>query len=100
MFTLRQIIKMLRDKDGWRLVNPNGRWLDDEATYRETGIYTYLDCGGVKFRKYAEDRTHPSAVVYDPNPLAGIVTAIFTGILRRYLKRKLNDTNLSQLHCG
>jgi len=47
--TLREVIRMLRDEDGWRLV---GRGFnDDEATYRDTGIYIYLDCHGITFRK-------------------------------------------------
>jgi len=86
--TLREVIRMLRDKDGWRLVGKG--FNDDEATYRDTRIYTYLDCNGVAFRKYRDVSTENNRV-YQANPFAHILTTIFTGILRRHLERKRDN---------
>lgn len=87
--TLAQVVRMLRDKGGWRLVGntPSYGVFDDEATYCDTGVYTYLDCGGVTFRRYGDPK-YGGTIVYEANPLAYIVTTIYTAILRRYLKRK------------
>jgi len=79
-----EIITLLRDRDGWRLACPS-RFGDDEATYRDSNIYTYLDCAGVRFRRYD---AYGDRVVYEhPNILASLLLWYYTLKLRRYLKR-------------
>jgi hypothetical protein len=82
-----EIVKMLRDKAGWRLPR-TGAYLDDEATYRDSGVYTYLDNNGVTFRKYGEPPYGESTVVYDTNPFAWLIIWPLTASLRRHLKRR------------
>jgi len=85
MLSLSEIIHMLHDRDGWRLVT------DDEATYRHTGIYAYLNCNGVRFRRYGTPPYESNEIVYEVNVwnvIAVILLWVFTVRLRRYLNRR------------
>lgn len=83
--TFREVVRMLRDRAGWRLTERR-KFLDDEATYRKTGIYTYLDCSGVRFRKYAESGDTENPVVYDTGLLAYLIICPLTNRLHHYLR--------------
>jgi len=85
--TFNEVVTMLCDRDGWRLAHPRLNGIDDEATYRSTGIYTYLECSGVKFRVYGNSSTEGNPVVYKPSLPAYAVISVLVGRLRRYLRR-------------
>ena len=76
---LKAIIKMMRDRDGWRRTHG---CFDDEVTYRDTGVHFFMDQHGVKFRG-ADART-----VYAPGLVPWFVTTWLTFRLRRYLEAK------------
>lgn len=88
---LRDVLRMLRDKDGWRPVR--GRIFNDEITYRDTGFVIYADCDGVAVRRFIDpdaEFLHLNEnvpIVYEPNIFAFILTTIYTTILRHHLRR-------------
>lgn len=85
---LKDALNMLLDREGWRF--PSQRPVfDDEVTYRDTGIYFYMDQNGVTYRDRNIDKYNNA--IYSPNPLSWAFLFPFTISLQRYMEKKRNS---------